>query len=628
MRIGIDLTGVINAVNDPGSAYNNPVVTPESNINVPMEGLWLGEGVTNLIFADKLGKSTKYIPDKKTIKIIGATDVVFNEVSYKASDGSSMAVNGLTETLDTTTNPDRAVLKLYNGRGFNVYLRSASLDGKLIYQYSGEAGELIHDSLKRDDDIRRNGETVFEIGNEYIVDATQCAKIADFWYKFLGKKKHLYSLSIPGCAPWYNVGDWYNLSVGRADTNEYIDAVVECYAVDCERTAGGIGSTTLLLRDVEDNWSKTTLYATRLATGGSPKRRVNRSNIVTVASSTYDGTYDYKCDGTDDNVQIQAAIDYVSNTWGGGTVLLTNGAYTLGATLVMKSAIILKGVGNNTILKPHDSSVTTMIDFGTAIGSKIADFVIDGNSTTVTMTTALMDIVDGKSLGTATGITIQNYLFDNIGTETYARGFNQLIDISSCNVTACVISNTNNTSVNSRLQGIIECKNVVSCLVYGNEGTAYGVLRAFYNCENVNSSSAYSNTFAGTYSNMSGFFLCKNIVSCMAYSNSTTGANGVLRLFESCENISSCKSSLNTTTNVTTGTIQSFLNCINMSVCSTEDNDAIGGSPQYGFYSCRSVQQCKSVGDTTPYGTGASQSYADSGTANACADTAAGGYNS
>jgi hypothetical protein len=45
---------------------------------------------------------------------------------------------------------------------------------------------------------------------------------------------------------------------------------------------------------------------------------------------------------------------------------------------------------------------------------------------------------------------------------------------------------------------------------------------------------------------------------------------------------------------------------------------------EYGFYGCKSVQQCNSTGDSNPY----SASYADSGTSNACADTAAGGYNS
>ena len=236
---------------------------------------------------------------KRTGKILNVTDVTMSEKTFKvAPKGDSPAWNALTRTLfDTTTYPDRAVATLTNNRGFPVFLVSLSLYGKRIMQYSGEAGELIHDSLKRDDDIRRNGEKVFEIGNEFIVDATQCANIADYWYKFLGKKKHMYAVSIPGFAYWYEVGDWYNFQVGEADKNEYIDTTVEVYAVDVEKTAGGIGTTTLLLREVEESWVKSTLYATRLATGGSPKRRVNRSNIVTVASVDYDGTYDYKSDG-------------------------------------------------------------------------------------------------------------------------------------------------------------------------------------------------------------------------------------------------------------------------------------------------------------------------------------------
>jgi hypothetical protein len=153
--------------------------------------------------------------------------------------------------------------------------------------------------------------------------------------------------------------------------------VVECFAVDVERSAGGIGSTTLILRDVEDNWAKTTLYETRIATGGSPKRRVNRSNIVTVASSEYDGTYDYKCDGTDDDVQIQAAIDYVSNTWGGGTVQLTNGAYYTSSQINMNSNIILKGAGASTIVYP-DITVQSAIYSLSKTTYTISNIVIDG----------------------------------------------------------------------------------------------------------------------------------------------------------------------------------------------------------------------------------------------------------
>jgi len=57
--------------------------------------------------------------------------------------------------------------------------------------------------------------------------------------------------------------------------------------------------------------------------------------------------------------------------------------------------------------------------------------------------------------------------------------------------------------------------------------------------------------------------------------------------------------------------------------CSSSGNVA-ALDDEYGFYYCTSVQQCKSGGDSIPY----SGSYADAGTSNACADTAAGGYNS
>ena len=47
----------------------------------------------------------------------------------------------------------------------------------------------------------------------------------------------------------------------------------------------------------------------------------NPGQIVVVASSTYKGLeYDRLCDGTRDEVEINNAITYLSETYGGGTV--------------------------------------------------------------------------------------------------------------------------------------------------------------------------------------------------------------------------------------------------------------------------------------------------------------------
>ena len=64
-----------------------------------------------------------------------------------------------------------------------------------------------------------------------------------------------------------------------------------------------------------------------------------RSFSVTVARS---GTADYLCDGTADDVQIQAAIDAVHSA-GGGVVFLRAGTYRIAATIVVDENVTIFG---------------------------------------------------------------------------------------------------------------------------------------------------------------------------------------------------------------------------------------------------------------------------------------------
>lgn len=569
-------------------------------------------------------ETTKY-KKQPSVKILGAQGVVFQEITIKASDRSTATTNGLTQVqLDTTTYKDRAIIELKNDLGYDAYLVSIKLDGTLIYQYSGSGGELLHDGLRRDDDIRKNGERCMEVGNAFIVDATQCAKIADFWWKQAGTAHHMYSVFIPGFAYWYEVGEWYNLKIGEADTNEHIDSVVEVYSVDSSRDAGQLGGTTILFREVVENWSKSTPYIARLISGGSPKRRTNRSNIVTVASSTYDGTYDYRCDGTADNVQIQMAIDYVYNTWGGGTVQLTDGNYVLGATGTMKSKVILQGVGNSTVLKPASASVTTMIDFGTATGAMIRDFAIDGDGSNITFSTSGMKVIDGNADSGGSWISIKNYAFEgDSGSKTwYAFSYGTYED---CHVISNVCTNSGTAAAITSFFHCITNR----CSSNSNSASTSGAkLYGFDSCQDISSCSVYSNATTGENGLIEGFIASTNIASCSFYSNTTSGNLAKIYGFYLCQNISSCKSYLNTTTAVAGVDILSFNSCTRIVASSTEDNVATG--TEYGFMLCKSVQQCNSTDDSSPYGSGGTQSYSDAaGTAGyECADSPDGGFNS
>ncbi len=86
------------------------------------------------------------------------------------------------------------------------------------------------------------------------------------------------------------------------------------------------------------------------------------------------------CDGADDDVQIQAAIDALPAT--GGEVLLLDGTYNIEVSLVLDSYQTLRGCGRNTIL----TTTTADLDIITAIGGAgtekvgilIADLCVDG----------------------------------------------------------------------------------------------------------------------------------------------------------------------------------------------------------------------------------------------------------
>ena len=62
-------------------------------------------------------------------------------------------------------------------------------------------------------------------------------------------------------------------------------------------------------------------------------------DIVYVA---IDGSGDYNCDGTDDQVEINKAINYINNL-GGGTVHLKAGTYIIDDSVILKSNVILEG---------------------------------------------------------------------------------------------------------------------------------------------------------------------------------------------------------------------------------------------------------------------------------------------
>lgn len=250
---------------------------------------------------------------------------------------------------DTASYVDRAILQLKNETAGNVVVRDISIRGEPVYQIAGQNGFVWEYSDY--DSIDKNGEQFKEIGNDFIFDSGQAESIGDFAWKLL-KPHQVYTLALRGCQYQYQIGDVYTLNVNysldaSSSQIELVNVDVEIIGVSFERSVGSVGSTMLACRVDLGAWSKTTSRRAQLVGTGQANNNTNRTNTVTVASSTYTGTADYYCDGTDDHVEIQKAINDIYAI-GGGTVQLTNGTFNLASTIYVYSNIVFRGMGNYT----------------------------------------------------------------------------------------------------------------------------------------------------------------------------------------------------------------------------------------------------------------------------------------
>ena len=105
--------------------------------------------------------------------------------------------------------------------------------------------------------------------------------------------------------------------------------------------------------------------------------------VVAASDSLKNRSANYVCDGVDDQVEIQAAIDALPA--GGGKVVLLDGAYLISAAIALNSDNLdFGGVGTSTILKIADSGVAqdwNVLTIGNVQNVKIHDLQVDANRT-------------------------------------------------------------------------------------------------------------------------------------------------------------------------------------------------------------------------------------------------------
>lgn len=87
--------------------------------------------------------------------------------------------------------------------------------------------------------------------------------------------------------------------------------------------------------------------------GGAPTtstgKRTARFSIGTSTNGWTANDCDYLCDGTDDQVEINAAIQALPS--GGGEIVILDGTYNINATINIRiDNVTLSGNGSNTVL--------------------------------------------------------------------------------------------------------------------------------------------------------------------------------------------------------------------------------------------------------------------------------------
>jgi len=132
--------------------------------------------------------------------------------------------------------------------------------------------------------------------------------------------------------------------------------------------------------------------------------------VVAAADSLHQGLADYVCDGVDDQVEIQAAIDALST--GGGKVALLDGTYNISDSInVPTNGVMLEGCGAGTIISTSSYILAPIYITGNFV--TINNFKLKKNQGNVSHPHGF-----GIDIHSADDVTISNIILE--GTELAA----------------------------------------------------------------------------------------------------------------------------------------------------------------------------------------------------------------
>ena len=292
----------------------------------------------------------------------------------------------------------------------------------------------------------------------------------------------------------------------------------------------------------------------------STGKRIARFSIGTSTNGWTANDCDYLCDGTDDQVEINAAIQALPS--GGGEIVILDGTYNISATiLINRNNVSLIGNGRNTQLKRNwnsnnDEGIVTLnadycsikeiyfygkssTSYNHSIYVKYSNYCIINNNYiyvgtyNILLTNSGYNIIsDNNCISGYNGIvltntssfnTIDNNIIDKIETNT-SSDFNTISNNKSKNTSSVMrIFSANNTITGNNFSngftGILLWTNATNNLVSGNtfcNNDDYGISL---------SNNSSNNTIIGNFCNNN----TKGGISCYLTSNNTIVGNSCFR---------------------------------------------------------------------------------------------------
>lgn len=178
--------------------------------------------------------------------------------------------------------------------------------------------------------------------------------------------------------------------------------------------------------------------------------------MIDMATSADSAVNKWLCDGTADNVQIQAAIDAV-NAAGGGLVLLSEGTFVIDTPMATKTGVVLAGMGKGSTIIQLEAgmgvSLTSILEATTQSNIGIQDLTIDGNKAAQAGAFQFPGIVfDAVTNAVIRDVIVKN-LYDDAESEAS-------IEIKGGASSGCVIERC----------GIFDCESLWNVEITGGSG--------------------------------------------------------------------------------------------------------------------------------------------------------------